>query len=146
MASNPNISKSKRLSQNAKDSIAELVALTRNGMLDSAAELHSVGVFAVSMLTWLCEKQPERFTDIAQEHSSWPVIYDPHPEKVRENTEFLQKLKLAAKTQINFSSGKTFSWQVPANVVALQLFQLAKSLRRVPMRYWTTHDLQSLVA
>ena len=42
MASNPNISKSKRLSQNAKDSIAELVALTRNGMLDSAAELHSV--------------------------------------------------------------------------------------------------------
>lgn len=53
MASNPNISKSKRLSQNAKDSIAELVALTRNGMPDAAAELHSVGVFAVSMLAWL---------------------------------------------------------------------------------------------
>jgi hypothetical protein len=130
---NKDIKTQKLLSRSAKDKIAALVSLTDKGMEGAATELHSTAAFAVEMLTWLCQKNPSLFTQIAQEKFCWPVMYAPHPERVRENILFLQKMKLGGKTQINLSSGKTFSWLVPANVVALRLHRLAQSLRRAPI-------------
>jgi hypothetical protein len=135
-------SKSHTLSQSAKDDIAKLVSLTQKGVPDAAAELHSTAAFAVELLTWLCETRPELFATIAREKFAWPVMYDPHPERMRENALFIRTLKLGSNTQINLSSGKTFSWQVPANVIAIQLHGLAQSLQRAPMRSWNTLDLK----
>jgi hypothetical protein len=71
-------------------------------------------------------------------------MYGPHPENVRENAAFVKSLKLGTQTQVNLCSGKTFSWRVPANIVAFHLHRLAQSLRRAPMRSWTSRDLSPM--
>src|SRR5262249_55558864 len=81
---------------------------------------------------------------IAREKFSWPVIYDPHPEGMRETAQFLRDMELGRNTQINLSSGKTFSRRVPANAVAFNLHELAKKLRRAPMRSWSHRDLYQI--
>jgi len=124
----------------AKDKIAKLVELTNTGCHDAAIELHSTAAFAVELLTWCCKKNPELFIPIARKKFSWPVLYSPHPEMVRENAAFMRGMMLGKNTQINLSSGKTFSWQVPANVVVFNLYRLAKNLRRAPMSSWTSRD------
>ena len=134
---------SRKLSQSAKDKIAKLVALTNKGAPDGPAELHSTVAFATQMLEWLCQRKPELFTGIARNKFSWPLMCSLRPEHIRENAEFLNKLKLGADTQINVS-GRTFSWKVPANIVALNLHGLAQSLQRAPMKSWTWRDLAAL--
>jgi hypothetical protein len=130
---------SRKLSQSAKDKIAKLVALTNKGAQDGPVELYSTVAFATQMLEWLCQRKPELFTGIARNKFSWPLMWSLHPEDIRENGEFLEKLMLGADTQINVS-GRTFSWRVPANTVALNLHGLAQSLQRAPMKSWTRHD------
>jgi len=134
---------SRKLSQSAKDKIAKLVMLTNKGADDGPAELHSTVAFATQMLKWLCEKKPELFTGIARNKFSWPLMCNLHPQDIRENTVFLKKLTLGADTQINLS-GRTFSWGLPANTVALNLHGLAQSLQRAPMKSWTWRDLTAL--
>jgi hypothetical protein len=63
---------------------------------------------------------------------------------MRETGSFLQEMELGMNTQINFSSGKTFSWRVPANVVALNLHTLAQNLQRARMRRWNLRHLASI--
>jgi hypothetical protein len=134
---------SRKLSQSAKDKIAKLVALTNKGAQDGPVELYSTVAFATQMLEWLCQRKPEPFTGIARNKFSWPLMCSLHPEDIRENAEFLEKLMLGADTQINVS-GRTFSWRVPANTVALNLHGLAQSLQRAPMKSWTWRDLTAL--
>jgi hypothetical protein len=133
-----------KLSQSAKDKIEKLASGTKKGDNDAAAELFSTTAFAVEILTWMCKEQPEVFKEIARERFSWPVMYNPHPEKLRMTTALLRELELGRNTQINFSSGKTFSWEVPANVIAFNLYQLAESLRRVPKRLWDHRVISSI--
>jgi hypothetical protein len=135
---------SRKLSQSAKDNIAKLVALANTGAGDGPAELHSTVAFATQMLEWLCQRKPELFAEIARNKFSWPLMCSLSPQQIRENAEFLKKLTLGADTQINIS-GKTFSWEVPANIVALNLHGLALSLQRAPMKLWTRRDLIALV-
>ncbi len=58
----------------------------------------------------------------------------PQPEMMKKTAESLRRLGLSRETGINLSSGKSFSWGVPANVVALRLFRLAQRLRVAPLR------------
>lgn len=133
-----------KVSQSAKDKITKLASRARKGDNDAAAELYSTAAFAVEILTWICKTRPEFFKSIGQEKFSWPVMYDSHSESMRETAEFLRDIELGRNTQINFSSGKTFSRRVPANAVALNLHALAKKLRRAPMRSWSSRDLSSM--
>lgn len=135
---------SQRVSQSVKDNIFKLADLTSKGAPDAAAELYSAAALAVGFLTQLCSRKRETFTEIAREKFAWPVMYDPHPEKVRQTNAFVRRLKVGTNTHINLSSGKTFSWDVPANVVAFQLHELAQSLRRAPRSEWTPRDLGTL--
>ena len=135
--------RSHKLSQSANDKIAKLVMLTNKGAQDGPAELYSTAAFATQMLEWLCQRKPELFTGIARNKFSWPLMCNLRAEHIRENAEFLKKLTLGADTQINVS-GKTFSWKVPANIVALNLHELAQNLRRAPMRSWTLRDLRPI--
>jgi hypothetical protein len=135
--------RSSKLSQSAKDKINKLVILINKGAEGAAAELHSTVAFATQNLEWICQRKPELFTGIARNKFSWPMMCSLHPEDIRENAEFLKKLTLGADTQINVS-GRTFSWRVPANIVALNLHELAQSLRRAPMRSWTLRDLRPI--
>jgi hypothetical protein len=80
---------------------------------------------------------------IARNKFYWPLMCNLHPGDTRKNAELLEKLTLGADTQINLS-GKTFSWDVPANRVALDLHKLARMLQRTPMKSWTLHDLITL--
>jgi hypothetical protein len=136
--------KLRRLSRQTKDKIVKLAQIADKGAHDAAVELHSTAGFAVATLWWLCKRRPELFKGISREKFSWPVMYNPHPEVMRKTAEFLQEMELGKNTQINFSSGKTFSWRVPANVVALNLHKLAQSLRRAPMRSWSLRDLHPI--
>ena len=133
-----------KLSQSAKDKIGKLASRTRKGDNDAAAELLSTAAFAVQIVTWICKTRPDVFKEITRETFSWPVMYNPHPEKLRMTTALLRELELGRNTQINFSSGKTFSWEVPANVVALNLYELAQNLRRAPERLWDQRVVSSI--
>jgi hypothetical protein len=125
-----------KLSQSAKDKIDKLASLTRAGDKDAAAELYSTTAYSVQILTWMCEKKPALFKEIALEKFSWPVMYNPHPEEKRRTVVWIRQMELGRNTRINFSSGRTFSWQVPANVVAFNLHDLAQNLRKTPKRLW----------
>ena len=132
----------RRLSWRTNENIMKLASLAKEGAQDAAAELYSTAALSVGLLTWLCKRRPQDFKRIAREKFSWPVMYDPHPESMRETAEFLRDMELGRNTQINFSSGRTFSLQVPANVVALNLHELAQGLKRAPMRSWLRRDLR----
>jgi len=136
--------KVQKLSRSAKDKIAALALLASKDMEGAAIGLHSTAARATELLTLLCREKPALFTGIAQENFSWPLMYDPHPEGMRENAAFVESLKLGTQTQVNLSSGKTFSWRVPANVVAIHLHRAVRSLRRAPMSSWTGRDWISL--
>lgn len=132
-----------QLSGSAKQQIAKLVELTNQGAHDGPAELYSTVVLATVWLTWLCKKKPELFMGIARNKFYWPLMCNLHPGDIRKNAQLLEKLTLGADTQINLS-GKSFSWDVPANRAALDLHKLARMLQRTPMKSWTLHDLTAL--
>jgi hypothetical protein len=75
-------------------------------------------------------------------------MYGPHPESLERTDGLIKKLGVGAQTGLNLASGKkAFSWlTVPANVVALRLYRLAKSLPRAPRRSWAHNDYRALVA
>ena len=120
----------RKLSRRTKDNIVKLGSLATNGAPDAATELHSTAALAVEVLRLLCKRRPQLFKAIAREKFSWPVLCSLHPEEIHKTASFLQEMELGANTQINLSSGKTFSWRVPANVVALNLHTLARNLQR----------------
>jgi hypothetical protein len=64
----------------------------------------------------------------------------PHRESRGRVGRLLTSLKVGAKTNLNLSSGKTFSYDVPANRVALYLHDLAKALRRAPIDQWDVYE------
>jgi hypothetical protein len=75
-------------------------------------------------------------TDIAQEMVAWPVIFGPHRDFRNRVTELLRELKLGAKTNINYWSGKSYSHDLSANNFALYLHDLAQHLQRAPIDEW----------
>jgi hypothetical protein len=139
-----NNAKVQKLSQSAKDKICALTSLSAKGDQGAAAELHSTAALATEWLTWQCRKNPALFTGIAQERFSWPIMYNPHRDALKEKAAFIRALKLGTDTHINLSSGKTFSWEVPANVVALNLHRLARALQRAPINQWALRDYMVL--
>jgi hypothetical protein len=118
-----------------KQRIAKLVELADKGIDGGPAELYSTVALATEWLTWLCKKKPELFIGIARQKFYWPLMCNLHSENIRENAELLEKVTLGGETQINLS-GKTFSWDVPANRVAVSLHGLARSLERKPISQW----------
>src|SRR5205085_7047179 len=112
---------SRKLSETAKSKIEKLFVLAKKGDHEAARELYSTAAFAVQILEWLCKKKPQLCKDIAREKFGWPVSYSPHRERRAETDALLRGLELGRNTQINLSSGKTFSHQVPANIVVLNL-------------------------
>jgi hypothetical protein len=101
----------RRLSWRTNENIMKLAGLVNKGAQDAAAELYSTAAHSVGLLTWLSERRPQDFKRIAREKFSWPVMYNPHPERMRETAEFLQDIELGRNKRINLSSGKTFSWR-----------------------------------
>jgi len=132
--------KARKLFRLAQDTIKTLESLIAEDADGAAIALYWTATFATDVLTWLCKEKTAAFSAIAQEKFLWPVMYGPHPEEKRKADELVNRLGLGAKTNINLSSGKTFSWQVPANIIAFHLHQLAQQLRRAPMCSWTARD------
>jgi hypothetical protein len=102
----------------------------------AARELYEIISGGSELLTWLCQIHPQLFSGIAEHSSSWPVIHYLHHEGRRHNELILKTLRLGAKTQINLASGRTFSWEKPPNVVAINLFRIAQAARHAPIRKW----------
>jgi hypothetical protein len=125
-----------KLAKVAKDNAWALAGLAAKGSEEAAVELYRTAASTTQLLTDLCNLKPQAFTGIAETKFSWPLMYNPHPESVEEDAKFIKKIKLAAKTNINLSSGKPFSWRTPANVVVFELYQLAQDLQRAPISEW----------
>jgi hypothetical protein len=133
--------KVEKLMEAAQDNAAKLSGLAATGREDAAVALYRVAALTTDLLTLLCRKNPAQFSAIAVNRFSWPVMYGPHRDWRKSADELIKKLKVGAKTNINLSSsGKTFRWDVPANVVAFNLHQLAQTLQRAPMHQWNLHD------
>jgi hypothetical protein len=137
----------KKLAKLAKNNASALADLAAKGREDAAVELYRTAVLTTHWLTYLCRKNPAQFSAIAGNEFSWPVLYGPHRDEKEEADELIKKLQVGARTGFNLSSGKRFSLvDNPANVVALNLYKLAQSLRRAPMRLWTLRDFISIAA
>jgi hypothetical protein len=121
-----------------------LAHLAARGAEDAAAALHRTAALTVRDLTFLCKQNPTLFRKIARSQFLWPVLFNPHPERVMENEQLTKRLELGGDTGINLFSGKPFSWKVPANVVVLNLYHLAQSLRRAPIRTWAGRDFYGI--
>lgn len=122
--------KIQKLSAAAALPLRQLGALIMKGSVEASQELHYTVAAAVQDLEWLSRKKSELFEPIASEKMYWPVMCSLHPESIKKTNEFLRSIKLGSHKQINMSSGKTFSWQTPANTVAINLLQLAHDVRR----------------
>ena len=130
-----------KLAKLAKDNAFALADLAAKGSEDAAVELYRAAVLTTQWLTYLCRKNPAQFSAIAGYEFSWPVLIGPHRDAKERADELIKELQVGAKTRFNLSSGKRFSLvDNPANVVALNLYELAQSLRRAPMRLWTARD------
>jgi hypothetical protein len=130
-----------KLARTAQDNAFALAGLVAKGADGAAVELYKTAALATGWLTYLCKVKPHLFTGIAEKKFSWPLMYSPQRDAKKEDADLIKKIRLAARTNFNLFSGKTFSWRRPANVVALNLHELAQSLRRAPMRSWTSRDL-----
>src|SRR5262249_48701431 len=108
-------------------------------------DLYETAASLTNSLTYLCEKNPERFSAIARYKELWPVEYGPHPDSAARAKKLIKTLQVGAATGLNLSSGKRFSFK-PANLVALRLYRLAKSLPRTPRRSWPYGDYGALLA
>jgi len=126
-------SKVQALSRRIQDDLFALAALAQEGK-QAPKELHTAAVLAAHWLNLNAGRQPELFSPIAEASLSWPANYDPHREEREKLELFLKSLCLGKKTNINVSGeGKAFSWNTPANVVAVDLLRLAEALRREPI-------------
>jgi len=116
------------------------------GAKEAALDLYETAASLTGALTYLCEKDPARFSAIARDKHLWPVAYGPHPSSAKRAKELIKKLQVSAGTGLNLSLGRRFSLSVPANLVALRLYRLAKSLPQAPRHSWARNDYRALVA
>jgi hypothetical protein len=142
--SHPYFAKKKTRAQKLGSMIAEnsmaLAHLAAKGSEDAAVELHRTAALLTEWLEYVSAKKLELFYGIAQKRPSWPVMYGLHRDELKQTSELIKKLKLGAGTNINYSSGKPFSTEVPANQIALYLHELARALQRAPMNEWDEYE------
>ncbi len=132
--------------RDCKQNVWALVELAAMGVKDAALDLYDTAASLTGSLTYLCENNPARFSTIARDKDLWPVAYGPHSDSAKRAKELIKKLQVGAGTGLNLSSGKRFSLNVPANVVALRLYRLAKSLPQTRGRSWGHDHYYALVA
>jgi hypothetical protein len=95
---------------------------------DEAAlrQMYNIAHWATLWLNSLAEKKPDLFIPIAAEKGSWPMLWGPHPDDIKDNKALAERLTLGSRCGINLSqSGKTFSLKLPANEIAIYLVGLA---------------------
>lgn len=136
----------KKRARDCKENVRALVEFAAMDAKGAASDLYETAASLTDSLTYLCEKNPARFSSIARDKHLWPVAYGPHPNSAKRANELIKKLQVGAGTGLNLSSGKRFSLNVPANVVALRLYRLAKSLRQTRGSSWAGGDYGALIA
>ena len=131
-----------KLGKVARDNTFELYTLAAQGVENAAVELYETAHFATDLLTVLSHHMYLQDSDvvaaIAQEKTSWPVLYSRHSNLKKRADELIEKLQVGAKTSLNLW-GK-FEWEHPANLVARYLLQLARALQRAPVRQWNQQE------
>ena len=125
--------KLEKYARDCKSNVWALVELVNLGVKHAALDLYETAASLTNSLTYLCEKNPEQFSAIARYKELWPVEYGPHPDSAARAKKLIKTLQVGAATGLNLSSGKRFSLR-PANLVALKLYRLAKSLPQTPRR------------
>jgi hypothetical protein len=138
-----------RLKKHARDCKHNVWALMELAEIDAkgaASDLYETAASLTGYLTYLCEKNPARFRAIARQKDLWPVTYGPHRDSAARANKLIKTLQVGAGTGLNFSSGKRFSLIGPANLVAMRLHRLAKSLPQTPRRSSPIGDYGALIA
>ena len=142
-----NPTEAQRLGNVAFRNIEALADLILRGDHTAKRELLTLAHAATDELTSFCESNPAMFRPLARQQFSWPVLHSLHHDQVKENDAMLKNLQLAADTGINISgkSGKrgrrrTFSFETPANIIAIELHFVACALKQAPMDDWEPVD------
>jgi hypothetical protein len=135
--------KPEKLGKVARDSAFELETLAAQGVENAVVELYKTAHFATHLLTVLSYQMsyqnPDVVAAIAQQKTSWPVLFSPHRDLKKKARELIEKLQVGAKSGLNLS-GKAFIWDHPANQVAMYLLKLAQALQRAPMSKWDEQE------
>ena len=136
--------KVEEISQSILINLFELASLAGDGVDGAAAQLHQAAVAATTWLTSLCASRPGSFVPLARVEFDWPVLHEPSRDGERRTLASLTRLELGKETGINIRSGKSFSRKAPANEVVCHLYELAKVLRRAPVRGGTIYHKVAL--
>src|SRR5207248_226658 len=130
-----------KLGKSAFANIQALADLISRGDHAAARELWLVAYSATLELTSFCKSHPQMFEALPRSDVSWPVLHSLHHDWVHENDALLKNLNLAADTGINISGKRRpFSFETPANNIAIELYFVACALRRAPMDDWEALD------
>jgi hypothetical protein len=122
-------------------SVLALTELAESGNQSAADELVTIAYGAAIELTSLCKTKPELFEKRARKGFDWPMLHSLHGDSVKENDTILKNLKLGADSGINISGNRRrFSFEPPANKIAIELHFVACSLRRASMEEWKMQD------
>jgi hypothetical protein len=132
-----------KLAKAVTENLWTLGRLAEKGAEEAAEQLYETAAMTIEFLTVLSQRNPELFSRIAGKKFSWPVMFNTRKECIEEHANLVKTLKLAADTGVK-SSGKPFSWDNPANVVAFNLYKLAESLRQAPMSPWSERELTAI--
>jgi hypothetical protein len=141
----PKSSKAQDIARVVKGQTLALAALAKEGNKTAALELCRTAALATEWLTRLCREKPKLFAPIAARRFSWPVMYGAHRDTITENQQLIEQLELASDTDVNFSlNGKPYEWKLPANQIAIFLYQLAKALKRRSINEWNRYERLTL--
>ncbi len=130
-----------QLAQAAEDNISRVSSATLLGSEHAAIELYNIARFATDKLFFACRMKAAVFRAVAENKFSWPVMLNPHSESMKWTTRWLANLNLGSKTGINLSrAGKGFSYAMPANQIAIYLYELAHALKHAPIAEWSAEQ------
>ena len=112
--------------------IGQLAHIARTGSVErvsyaAAALLERLSVF-LEIFESLCEERPELFRPFARERENWPTLFHLHPELAKRTAQRMETLQLAKNCGLNYT-GKTWSFETPANQVVLELYEFIGSCR-----------------
>jgi len=144
---NNDLTEAQKLKKATLANIGKLAQLVDKGDYAAPEQLLRVAYEATRQVAISCKLKPHLFEPLARNELSWPVEHSLHDDWMKANNVLLGKLNLAADTGINITgNGRRFSFETPANKIAIELHFLARALSHKAMdwesvewiKYWWT--------
>lgn len=118
------------LSSNVLMGLFELSNRAAAGESDAAELLLGITQHGTTELRALLSERPDILKDVVLKCPQFPLMTSLHPENERANREFLKKIKLGEKSEINAHSGSRWDRNNPATTWANDVLETLRANQR----------------